>query len=65
MKSDISVEAEVGVSISEAFEEVVDVDDLLRRVKRIGDAMRVIRAGIEMYDGIKDPFKKLPADMWR
>ena len=65
MKSDISVEAEVGVSISEAFEEVVDVDDLLRRVKRIRDEMRVIRAGIEMYDGINDPLKKLPADMWR
>ena len=41
------------------------MDDLLRRVKRIRDAMRVIRAGIEMYDGIKDPLKKLPADMWR
>jgi len=51
--------------MSEAFEEVVDVDDLLRRVKRIRDAMRVIRAGIEMYDGINDPLKKLPADMWR
>ena len=34
-KSDISVEVEVGTSISESDEEVVDVDDLLRRVKRI------------------------------
>jgi hypothetical protein len=41
-KSDISVEAEVGCSVSESDEALVDVDELLRRVKRIRTPMRGI-----------------------
>jgi hypothetical protein len=43
-------------------EEVIDEDELLRRVKRIRIPMRVETG---MYDGIKDPLQKLPEDMWR
>jgi len=42
----------------ESDEEVVDEDELLRRVKRIRMRCVYMRAESRMYDGIKDPLQK-------
>jgi hypothetical protein len=57
-KSDISVEAEVGCSVLVSDEEVVDEDELLRRVKRIRIPGGIDIAETGTYDGIKHPFAK-------